>query len=105
MKTTLLLLTLLSLALPGCGRTLVKESKVTVIERQATAPVVLERKEMILRQPAESREGLVERLPLSTSPRYCAYAQALFSTGTYACQEGKRMLCEDGRWVSRGLSC
>ena len=102
MKTSLLLVTLLSLAVAGCGRTMVKE---TVIEKQATAPVVQERKEVIVQQPVVTREVVVERQPLSTSPRYCAYSQALFATGTHSCQNGQRMLCDDGLWLNRGMSC
>lgn len=105
MKTSLLLVALLSLALPGCGRTMLKESKETVIEKQATAPEVRERKEVIVQQPVVTREVIVERQPLSTSPRYCAYSQALFSSGTHSCQGGQRMLCDDGVWLRRGLTC
>lgn len=100
MKTSLLTIAPLALALAGCGHTTTKESK-TIIEKQT--PVAETRQEIVVQSPpVVTHEIIVEKV---SPPRTCTYSSALFSPGTLSCQSGQQVRCEDGNWVRRGISC
>ncbi len=100
MKTSLLMLALMALALSlsGCGRTVVKESKETI--REQPVQVVEHQKEIIVEKPV-MHQILVEQ-PFSTPQRVCTYSSSVFSPGTLSCQSGQQVRCEDGVWIARG---
>jgi hypothetical protein len=102
MNNTLILISMLALALAGCGgRTMVKESKETIIEKQVAAAEP--RKEIIVQSPPVTREIIVQNptLPVQQS---CLYSSASFAAYTLSCQSGQQVRCEDGTWVRKG-SC
>jgi len=98
MKISLIPVSMVAMALAGCGGTTVRESK-TVIERQV--PAVEQRKEIVVQTPPVTREVIVQT-PSYPPQRSCTYSSASFLAGTLSCQSGKQVRCEDGTWVNRG---
>lgn len=95
MKSSLLPLTLLALALTACSST-----RETVVER----PVVShETREIIVEKPAVTHEIVVEK-PV-VLPRSCAYGLNTYSSSSLSCQGGYQYQCIDGAWASRSLTC
>jgi hypothetical protein len=100
MKNALIVIPLLALALSGCGgRTMVKESKETIIEKQA--PTTESRREIVVQSPPVTRE-IVIQAPTLPAPQSCLYSSASFAAYTLSCQSGQQMRCEDGSWVRKG---
>lgn len=97
MKSPIILVPILVLAVAGCGRTVVKESKETVVEK----PVVS--REVIIEKPTVSREVVVERS--TPAARTCTYGSTNYSHGSLSCQGGYQFRCSDGTWEGRSQSC
>lgn len=111
MKLPIILIPLLAVAVAGCGRSIVKESKETVIEKpvvaQESKEIIVERpvvsREVIIEQPTLTKEVIVERQVPAL--RTCAYGSTSYSHGSLSCQGGYQYRCSDGTWEGRSLSC
>jgi hypothetical protein len=86
-RSILLLLSLPSVLLAGCGRPVVHE---TVVER----PVVTRESATVVERPAVASAG-----------RSCAYAGTEYTQGTMSCQAGYQYRCNNGTWDSVNVAC
>jgi hypothetical protein len=84
-RSILLLLSLPSVILAGCGRPVVHE---TVVER----PVVTREPATVVERPAVASSG-------------CMYSGTAYSSGTMSCQGGYQYRCSNGTWDSTNVTC
>jgi hypothetical protein len=108
MKTSLLLASIMAVALMGCST----ETRETVVEKPPTvvqvpmvvqvpavqAPAVQVPSGTVVVQPAQT-QVVVER------PRSCTYHAQIFFSGSESCQKGYPYRCEDGTWLSQVGHC